>query len=278
MMKTILITGDPNIAADADAAGISRIMVDLETIGKKERQASRSTFISSHSKEDISKVRAVLTHAELIVRINPWHEHSVEEIRYAAGEGANFIMLPMIQDIQQVRNAAGALPAHTKLLPLIETSYSMECIADIAAMKEIPELYIGLNDLHLSLGLEFLFEPLAMGLLDAMVENIRKYGKPFGFGGIAKMGSGELPAERILAEHERLGSTRVILSSRFCKDISIESQEGLTSRIRDALAVMQQEYLRLQHRDATVRQQDFEQTASIIMRIANDLKIKRQAI
>ncbi|MFO0388285.1 MAG: aldolase/citrate lyase family protein [Alphaproteobacteria bacterium] len=278
MMKTILITGNPDIAADAEAAGVSRIMVDLETMGKKERQASRTTFISSHNKEDVARVRSVLKNAELIVRVNPWHYHSEEEILYAVGEGADFIMLPMIQDIQHVRKAVGALSAHIKLLPLIETSYSMECIADIAAMKEIPELYIGLNDLHLSLGLEFLFEPLAMGLLDAMAENIRKHGKPFGFGGIAKMGSGELPAERILAEHERLGSTRVILSSRFCKDISIESQEGRTSRIRDALVVMQQEYLRLQTRDDTVRQQDFEHTASIIMRIGNELKLKRQAI
>ena len=39
---------------------------------------------------------------------------------------------------------------------------------------------------------------------------------PFGFGGIASIGKGMLPAEKIIREHYRLGSTRVILSRSFC--------------------------------------------------------------
>lgn len=38
---------------------------------------------------------------------------------------------------------------------------------------------------------------------------------PFGFGGIARIGDGLLPAEKILAEHVRLGSSSVILSRTF---------------------------------------------------------------
>ena len=38
---------------------------------------------------------------------------------------------------------------------------------------------------------------------------------PFGFGGIARIGDGMLPAEKILAEHIRLGSSSVILSRTF---------------------------------------------------------------
>jgi len=58
MIKTIIITNDPGIAADIVVAGVTRVMVDLETGGKKERQKSRSTFISSHLKEDIIRVSA----------------------------------------------------------------------------------------------------------------------------------------------------------------------------------------------------------------------------
>ena len=38
---------------------------------------------------------------------------------------------------------------------------------------------------------------------------------PFGFGGIARIGEGDLPSDHILGEHVRLGSTSVILSRTF---------------------------------------------------------------
>lgn len=38
---------------------------------------------------------------------------------------------------------------------------------------------------------------------------------PFGFGGIARIGEGDLPSDYILGEHVRLGSTSVILSRTF---------------------------------------------------------------
>ncbi len=276
MMHTILITADPDIAADAETAGVSRIMVDLEIIGKKERQASRTTFISSHSMQDISKVRSVLTKAELMVRINPWHAGSPDEIRQAIASGADMIMLPMINDLADIEAVLRVLPETVPLVPLVETAYSMQHLADISAMKRVKEVYIGLNDLHLSLGMEFLFEPLASGVLDEMASVLQQSGKSFGFGGIAMMGSGELPAERILGEHERLGSTRVILSSRFCKDIQISEPNGRISRIKSALSAMQNEYERLQQRNTGQRSHDFDATAAIIMHIAKELKIKRQ--
>lgn len=277
-MKTILITNQPTIAADAEAAGVSCIMVDLEILGKKERQASRNTFITTHDKKDIGAVRKVLKKAQLMVRINPWHAHSAAEIDDAIGQGAHIIMLPMITDVQQVVSCSKAIKNRAQLLPLVETEYSMRHIGEIAAMREIPELYIGLNDLHLSLGLDFLFEPLALGLLDEMAAKIKAHGKPFGFGGIAKMGSGELPAERILAEHERLGSTSVILSSRFCKDIEIENKAGRAGRMKEALGLMQAEYQRLTQRTQGERAADSQETFAIIRRIAAELKAKRQAI
>lgn len=275
MMNTILITNDAAIVADAEAAGVTRIMVDLETMGKKERQASRATFISAHVREDVSKVRAVLKKAGLIVRINPWHAKSKAEIDHAVESGAGIIMLPMITNLAQMEAALAHIAGRVKLLPLVETAYSMAHIADIAEHPAIDELYIGLNDLHLSLGLDFLFEPLALGLLDWMAEKIKPTGKPFGFGGIAMIGSGELPAERILGEHVRLGSTCVILSSRFCKDVNITDSKGRRQRLSDALALFHQTYEVLGRRDEFRQKIDGMQTATQIKGMA--LAMRRPA-
>lgn len=269
MMKTILITNDPMLAAEAEAAGVSRIMVDLETTGKKERQQSRTTFISTHKKEDIAGVRAVLKKSGLIVRVNPWHEDSADEINYAVKAGAQIIMLPMITALSQLDAFLTALAGRARPLPLIETGYSMDHLADIAARKEIEELYIGLNDLSLSLGMKFLFEPLAKGLLDSMAATIKTHKKPFGFGGIGAIGgNAELSPERILGEHERLGSSCVILSSRFGKDIAIDNPDGRAKRLKEALVLLQNKWAEFSRRTPEEKKHDMNETYAIVHKLA----------
>lgn len=275
-MKTILITNDPNIASDAVSAGVCRIMVDIESIGKKERQASRNTFISTHQISDIKNIRKVLKNGELIVRINPFYSGTEQEIQQVIEAGAERIMLPMILSMNDFYKTIEIVSGRVKILPLVETAYSMAHIDDISSSSAIDEIYIGLNDLHLSLGLDFLFEPLALGLLDWMVEIIKSHKKPFGFGGIATIGSGELPAERILAEHIRLESSCVILSSRFCKDIDIENQDGREDRIRNSLQIMHKKWLELSKRNNLQVENDKKETAKIIQELAKKLYDSRK--
>ena len=59
------------LAAEAERAGIDRIMIDLEREGKAERQAGRNLFQSSHRLESVARVKAALERAALVVRINP---------------------------------------------------------------------------------------------------------------------------------------------------------------------------------------------------------------
>ena len=277
-MKTILITNDPSIARDAQSAGISRIMVDLEWMGKKDRQASRTTFLSSHTADDIARIRAVLTTSELMVRLNPWNLESPAELEASLSAGADIIMLPMITRMADFDTFITALNGRAEALPLVETAYSMAHIAQIADTASVKEIYIGLNDLHLSLGLDFLFEPLALGLLDWMVERIRARGKGFGFGGLAMMGSGELPAEQILAEHVRLGSGCVILSSRFCKDVEITNPEGRVERLQHALALMQQAHAKASARTHDQMQSDATNTAAKIKELTRAVSAQRAAL
>lgn len=261
MIKTILITNDPDIATEAQAAGVSRIMVDLESMGKKERQATRNTFISTHVKEDVAKMRAVVNKAELMVRINPMHFGSDEEINQAVGDGADIIMLPMITRMVQFDDFLNHLGGRAKPLPLLETSYSMAHISDIVFDDAIEEVYFGLNDLHLSLGLDFLFEPLALGIIDWMAGMVKACSKSFGFGGMAAIGGqGELPPERILGEHARIGSSCVILSSRFFKDVALDQPQGRAQRLHKALDDIHAKWHELNARTSEVAELEARET------------------
>ena len=217
-----LITNDPQVAAYAVANGVGRIMVDIERLGKAERQAGRSTVISDHQISDVAHIRSAVPKADILLRINPWHVDSPSEISAGIAAGADHIMLPMVRDVPEVVAAAACLVgrgvgSQVGLVPLIETPAAMARLAGIVRVPGVSEIYIGLNDLHLGLGLSFMFEIVAGGLLDHMTGIIRDAGLPFGFGGIATLGGGAVPAELVLAEHRRLGSSRVILSRAFSR-------------------------------------------------------------
>jgi hypothetical protein len=216
-MKLVMITADPELAARAERAGVGRLMVDLERIGKFERQKCRDTWISKHEMADVAPVAAVLSHADLIVRINPLHTGSRDEIDNAIASGAQLIMLPMFTTLDEVAETVSAIGGRCGLVPLIETSAALAICGEVAKLDGVTEIFIGLNDLHLSLGLDFMFEPLASGLLDDACARAAASGKPYGFGGIARVGEGALLAELIMGEHARLGSTRVHLSRTFAR-------------------------------------------------------------
>ena len=67
-----------------------------------------------------------------------------------------------------------------------------------------------------------MFELLADGTVERIISKIKPTGIPFGFGGIAKIGDGLLPAEKIILENYRLGSTRVILSRTFLDNALVQ--------------------------------------------------------
>ena len=100
---------------------------------------------------------------------------------------------------------------------LLETKEAVECIDNVLRNPLLDEIHIGLNDLHLSYNMEFMFELLTNGVVENLCRKMDSAGIKYGFGGIAQIGTGTLPAEKILIEHYRLKSTRVILSRGFCK-------------------------------------------------------------
>jgi len=215
MIKFILITNDPLLARYAENCGVDRIFVDLEQIGKRDRQGHLDTLISCHSMADVAKVKAQLTRAELLVRLNPLHDGTEREIDEAVTGGADFLVLPMFRSVEAVSEFCALVDGRTGVIPLVETLDAVESIEQMVRIQGVSEIYIGLNDLHLDMKLGFIFEPLAQGLVDKMAVAIKAAGLPFGFGGIARVGEGAIPGEMVLGEHFRLGSSSVILSRTF---------------------------------------------------------------
>lgn len=215
MLKLMYITNRPEIARIAEEAGVDRIFVDLETIGKQKRQAGMNTVQSHHTLEDILSIRDAF-HKEVLVRSNPIYSGSRDEIETIIAHGADVVMLPYFKTVNEAAKFIDLVEGRAKVNLLVETAEAVKLIDAILALEGIDEIHIGLNDLHLAYGMRFMFELLADGTVEYLGRKIRNKGIGFGFGGIAKLGGGILPAERVIKEHYRLGSTCAILSRSFC--------------------------------------------------------------
>lgn len=215
MIKLMLITDNPQFAIRAENCGVDRIFLDLEYINKAERQKGRNTYITRNSVEDVTPLRNVIKKSELLVRVNPINSGSKMEIDEICRRGADIIMLPMVYDADEVKRFTELVDGRAKTMPMIETAAAFARLDDILEVEGVDEIFVGLNDLHISFKLNFMFEPLADGLIDIVSSKCKAANIPFGFGGLAKIGEGMLPAEYILGEHYRLASSSVILSRTF---------------------------------------------------------------
>ena len=215
MMDLLQITNDPALARRCDALPGMRLFVDLETHGKAERQAGRNTFITTHQPEDVGRIKAQLQRARLMVRVNPLHPGTPAELDTVLAQGADSVMLPMFQTPDELRAFSRIVAGRAPIVALLETAGALHSFDGWVGTPGLCEVFVGLNDLHLSLGCRFMFEPLAQGLLDNVAHRARAQGLRFGFGGIARLDEGLLPGCDVLAEHVRLGSQAVILSRTF---------------------------------------------------------------
>lgn len=231
-MKLMLLTADITAAALADSTGVDRIFYDLETMHKEERQKGRNTLISANKIENIHKIKSCLKQAELLVRINPHHPDSCTEIDTAIAQGADIIMMPMITSAYQVEELVQMVDGRAKVCPLLETAQTVARIDSILDVEGVDEFYLGLNDMHISFGLDFMFELLSGGIVEYMAGKMRTKKIPFGFGGLARIGEGLLPAEYILGEHFRLGSTSVILSRTFRNEVGEKREFDFVAEIQ----------------------------------------------
>lgn len=226
-LKLLFITNNPNIANYVIRNGADRVFIDLEILGKVKRQGHLDTVISRHSMDDISIVRPVIPLGCLLVRLNPINKNTKVEVDEAIQRGADILMLPMFKGVDEVQQFCEAVNFRVQVCLLVETIGAMQNLAECIKVPGVDEVLIGLNDLHLEMGCKFMFEPLFSGHVEAMSEKLREANMPFGIGGLARVGEGLLPAELLLSEHARLGSTCAILSRSFHRQAkSVEEIEA----------------------------------------------------
>lgn len=262
-LKLMYITNNPDVAYIAQNAGVDRIFIDLEYIGKDIRQGGMDTVQSRHTLDDVKKISERIKESEILVRINPIHDKtdlygsSAEEIDQAIKNGANVLMLPYFKTTAEVEEFVKLAGRRCKTMLLLETPEAASIVDEILNIKGIDEMFIGLNDLSLGYGKKFMFELLADGTVENLVNKFKKKGVPYGFGGLASLDGGLLPGKLVLKEHYHLGSTCVILSRSFCNTSKITDLKEIEKVFEGVKNIRQYEEL---CKEAT----DFEENLQII--------------
>lgn len=232
-LKLMYITNKPEIALIAEQNGVDRVFVDMEYIGKAERQGNLDTVKNHHTIHDIEVLRRVLTQSALLVRVNPIHDRtaeydsSEEEINASIKAGADIIMLPFFKKASEVKRFLRIVDGRVKTMLLLETPEAVAVLDEILDIPGIDEIHIGINDLSLGYGKRFMFELLTDGTVERLCRRIQQKGIFYGFGGIASLGRGLVPAELIIKEHYRLGSKMTILSRSFCNIDRYDNLEAI---------------------------------------------------
>ena len=166
------ITDKPEVAQIAETAGVDRIFVDLEHIGKADRQGGMDTVQSRHTLDDVKRISDAITTAELIVRINPIHDaadeyvSSEEEIDIAIKNGADIVMLPYFKTVNEAKRFLSAVNKRAKTMLLFETPEAVQIADEVLLIDGIDSVHIGLNDLSLGYGKKFMFELLTDGTVE----------------------------------------------------------------------------------------------------------------
>ncbi|RZQ54964.1 aldolase [Pseudoalteromonas phenolica] len=214
-MKFIYITNDINKAKLANELGVEYIMVDLEINGKIERQGHLNTLISKHSLNDVKQVSEYTLSSKLLVRVNPLHDNTAQEVESVLASGAKALMLPMFEYPHQVKEFIEIVDGRAEIVLLFETPASFIYRDDILKLSGISRAHLGLNDMHIAMNLSFMFDLFPSGIAKQFAESCKHFNVPFGFGGVAPLGAGLVDSSLILKEHFKLGSDCAILSRDF---------------------------------------------------------------
>ena len=135
-LKLMYITDNTDVALMAESCGVDRIFVDMEYIGKIDRQGGMDTVQSRHTTDDVKRLRSVLTRSELLVRVNPIHEasdlygSSADEIDEVVAAGADVIMLPYFKTTAEVEMFISLVNGRARTMLLIETPEAVDSLME----------------------------------------------------------------------------------------------------------------------------------------------------
>jgi 2-keto-3-deoxy-L-rhamnonate aldolase RhmA len=232
------ISCDPEVVRAADLAGVDRIGVDIERLGKDLRQnrAAGDRF-SDHTLEDLRAVAATVTRARVFIRINPLHDETPREIDTALACGAHVVMLPYFTRPAEAGRFLDFIGGRAEAVLLLETAEAAARIREIAALPGATEIMVGLNDLRRSLGLAHPFEVLASETMATIAREVAHAGLRFGFGGVGRSDDESLaiPPSLVHAYYPLLGATAAWLARSFYRGIAPTQIPEAVRRLRQDL-------------------------------------------
>jgi hypothetical protein len=221
-----LLTDDPDCARAADAAGIDRVGIDLETLGKSARQAGRQTRISDHRADSLARIVPQLKRSAPFARCNPIHPGSRAEVDGVIGYGARVIMLPYFETLGEVEVFSECVGGRARIVPLVETLDALLLVSSLRARLGIEECHFGLNDLAIQMGLRHWWEVLDDERLRRATEAAQEAGVTFGIGGVGRSGDENLPvpANQIYESLLSLGASGAWIARSFFRPVFLPQE------------------------------------------------------
>jgi HpcH/HpaI aldolase/citrate lyase family len=216
-----LWTDDHELARSADAAGVDRVGLDLEILGKRERQAGLGTWISPHRGESATMIGESLSAARLFARVNPLNPRTREEVEPLVESGVAVLMLPMFRTRREVERFVEIVDGRAEIVLLLETREAVERIDEIAGVPGVDEIHVGINDLSLELGLRNRFAVYDCEQVERVSASVRQAGLRFGIGGIGLVDDTRLPvpSDLLYAQYPRLHATAALISRAFTERV-----------------------------------------------------------
>jgi hypothetical protein len=233
-----MLTTDPVLAAAGDRAGVQRIGIDFEYLGKAERQAGYDTRVSRHDWTDLGAIAAILKRGRAFARLNPIHDGSTAEVEIALSCGARVLMLPFFRSAEEVERFVALVRGRAEVMALVETAPAAVRIRDIIAVRGVDEIMIGLNDLRLQLGVANHFEVLVSPMMDGICGALRADGRPFSVGGVARASDRAMPvpSDLVYAQYPRLGATGGWITRSFLKNLDAAALPAAVATLRHQLS------------------------------------------
>jgi 2-keto-3-deoxy-L-rhamnonate aldolase RhmA len=170
--------------------------------------------------------------------VNSWHEQSILEINDVISRGAQIVMLPMVRNREQAARFVDAVNGRARKSLLVETAGALRGCDELLSVDGVDEVQVGLNDLAIDLGRDFIFEALADRLLDGIASVAAQRHIRFGFGAVAGRSCGPLPIdpEIIISEQARLGASVAWIArsyGRACEKLNRQQLESEFHWIRN---------------------------------------------
>lgn len=279
-LKLMYITNKPAVAKIAEQAGVDWIFLDMEFIGKDARQGGLDTVQNHQTIQDVANIRKAVNKAKVLVRVNPIHEalpnypSSKDEIDASIEAGADIVLLPFFKTVEEVKQFICYVNGRAKTLLLMETVEAANLIDEILEVPGIDMIHLGLNDMHLELGMKFMFELLANGTVERLGNKIKAKGIPFGFGGIATLDGGALPGSMVLKEHVRLGSSMVIVSRSFCNTDVITDLEEVNKIFHNGIKAIRDLEAEVQNKSKEYFEKNHQDVVEVVNEIVKNIEAK----